>query len=376
MTTTQSPAPAYPSDAPHRRHTGRRTLILLLLLIIAAAAVVKFSGAFASKPRIALVTASQGPYWDAIIAGAKEAARRNDADLDVITPSPAEQERAIRSLIGKGYAGVAVSPNDPLTMAAALADVTSEAQLVTFDADCPIARRLCYIATDNYDAGHMAGQLVRGAIPEGGEVLIAVGSMEKENAQRRRQGLIDELLDRPFEREHATDPIDATLKGSKYAIAATLVDGIEPAKADALAAEALRKYPNAKCIVGLFAYNTPVVLKVLERTGKLKQVKVVGFDAYAETLDGIENDSVYGAVLQDPHFMGFEAVRILADVAHGNRQAVPLFQTRSVTCESVTKQNLPLMRKTLAAQGGGAPLAAPAAPTAAPESLTTQPAAQ
>jgi hypothetical protein len=55
---------------------------------------------------------------------------------------------------------------------------------------------------------------------------------------------------------------------------------------------------------------------------------------------------------------------------------VPLFQTRSVTCESVTKQNLPLMRKTLAAQGGGAPLAAPAAPTAAPESLTTQPAAQ
>jgi ribose transport system substrate-binding protein len=373
MTTTESSAPAYPTDAPHHRHTGRRTFIFLLLLIIVVAAVVKFSGAFASKPRIALVTASQGPYWDAIIAGAKEAAGRNDADLDVITPSPAEQERAIRALVGKGYAGVAVSPNDPVTLAAALAEVTQDAQLVTFDADCPIARRLCYIATDNYDAGHMAGQLVRAAIPDGGEVLIAVGSMDKENAQRRRQGLIDELLDRPFEREHVTDAVDAALKGQKYTIIATLVDGIDQAKADMLAAEAIQKYPNAKCIVGLFAYNTPVVLKVLERTGKLKQIKVVGFDAYAETLDGIENDSVYGAVLQDPHFMGFEAVRILADVAHGNRQAVPLFQTRSVTCESVTKENLPLMRKTLAAQGGGAPLAAPA--PAAAEPPATKPAA-
>jgi ribose transport system substrate-binding protein len=356
---------------PARRHTGRRILIVLLLLVVAAALVVKYSGAFETKPRIALVTASQGPYWDAIIVGAKEAAARNGVDLDVITPAAGQQEQALKGLIGKGYSGVAVSPNDPVTLAGVLADLAGDASIVTFDSDCAIARRLCYISTDNYDAGHMAGQLVRSAVPDGGEVLIAVGSVDKENAQRRRQGLIDELLDRTFEREKTVDPVDAQLKGEKYTIVATLVDGIDPQKAETLATEALKKYPNVKCVVGLFAYNTPVLLKVLDRAGKLGQVKVVGFDAYAETLDGIEKGQVQGAVLQDPHFMGFESVRILADAAHGNRQAIPLFQVRSVTCETVTRDNLADMRKTLAAQGGGVPMASavtPAAPATKPAS--------
>jgi ribose transport system substrate-binding protein len=365
MTTTQAPAtPRDPFQTPPRRSMGGRMVILLLLLVAAAALAVKYSGAFKSKPRLALVTASQGPYWDAIIAGARDAARRHDARLDVVTPPAGQQESALRALIGKGYSGVAVSPNDPVNLASVLADLTAEANLVTFDADCPISRRLCYISTDNYDAGHMAAQLVRAAVPDGGEVIVAVGSVDKENGNRRRQGLIDELLDRPFERERAADTIDAPLKGAKYTIAATLVDGIDREKADALAAEAMAKHPNAKCVVGLFAYNTPVLLNVLERTGKLGQMKVVGFDAYPETLAGIESGHVHGSILQDPHFMGFEAVRILADVAHGDRKAVPLFQTRNVTCEAVTRDNLPAMRKTLAAQGAAG--ATPAAPATKP----------
>ena len=34
---------------------------------------------------------------------------------------------------------------------------------------------------------------------EGGEVVIAIGSLDKANGQRRRQGVIDELLERSFE---------------------------------------------------------------------------------------------------------------------------------------------------------------------------------
>src|SRR5436189_5241842 len=117
-----------------------------------------------------------------------------------------------------------------------LAEIASKTNLITFDSDTPVAGRLCFIGSDNYDAGRMCGQQIRQALPDGGDVIIAVGSLEKENGQRRRQGVIDELLDRPFDPSHPMDAVDAPLKGSKYSVVATLVDGIDPQRASAMAA--------------------------------------------------------------------------------------------------------------------------------------------
>jgi len=377
MTTTDT-APRPPEASPVRRAPVRRLLLFFLIIAIAGMLIMKFSGALDPKPRIALITASQGPYWDMIIRGATDAARRNGATLDVINPPAAQQEQAIRNLVGKGYDGVAVSPNDPVLQAKALADVAAETNLITFDSDCPIAGRLVFIGTDNYDAGRMSGQQVREAIPDGGEVIIAIGSLDKQNGQQRRQGVIDELLERSFERDRPMDPVEGVLKGPKFTVVTTLVDGIDPAKAQSLAAEGLKKHPSVKCVVGLFAYSAPALLKALENAGKLGQVKVVGFDAYEETLAGIESGHVYGTILQDPYYMGYETCRILAESAHGNRQSIPLFQMRTIACDAVTATNVAAMRQTLARQSGGAPRAAASAgdaPTTNPAQASTAPAA-
>ena len=50
--------------------------------------------------------------------------------------------------------------------------------------------------------------------PAVGDVIISIGSLDKQNAQRRRQGVIDELLDRSFE---PTRPADAGLRHSNDA---------------------------------------------------------------------------------------------------------------------------------------------------------------
>ena len=54
-----------------------------------------------------------------------------------------------------------------------------------------------YVGMDNYRAGRMAGALVKEALPEGGNVVIFIGRLEQDNSKRRRQGTIDEILDRP-----------------------------------------------------------------------------------------------------------------------------------------------------------------------------------
>ena len=50
------------------------------------------------------------------------------------------------------------------------------------DADAPDSNRKVFVGVDNYDAGRMCGQLVKEALPEGGEVVIFVGRMEQDNA--------------------------------------------------------------------------------------------------------------------------------------------------------------------------------------------------
>ena len=342
------------NTASHAPETGRpRTGVGVLLVILAVAAVVGAlwaMGTFTPRPRVALVTASQGPYWDLIIKGAREAAQRHNVRLDVIASDGSEggQTSALQRLADQDYAGVAISPNDPLRQARLLAAIGAKTNLVTYDADLPVSRRLCFVGTDNYEAGRMCGQQVRRALPRGGKVVIAVGSVEKENGHRRRQGVIDELLERTFEPNRPADPVDAPLKGPKYTIAATLVDNLDAARATQLAADAIKKHPDLGCFVGLFASNTPAILKALEGAGKLGQVKVVGFDANEETLAGIEKGHVHATIAQDAYNIGYQAVRILADAAAGDPNAIPLYPTFYLRCDEIVKENLEEMRQALA----------------------------
>ncbi len=361
--TTSTPATA-PRTPIHPRPTRWSTYLLLAAVAIGGA--LWYTGAFRPKPKIAIVTASQGPFWDLLTRGAQDAAKSSDADLEIIRSNgdAAEQTNSIRSLIGRGFDGVGVSPNDAMGQAAVLSDLGAQTNLIMFDSDCPISQRLCFIGTDNYDAGRSCGDFVRKAIPDGGEVIIAVGSLEKENGHRRRQGVIDVLMDRPSLAGRTSDANDAPIKGAKYTIVATLVDNLDPEKAQSLAADALDKHPNVKCVVGLFASNTPALLRALDAKKKAGQVKVVGFDFNEETLAGIEQDKVSASMMQDAYNMGYETVKILADVARGNRSRLPMFQIWRISCDPLTKENVADVRQKLA--GKSATASAVQAPTTAP----------
>jgi len=159
---------------------------VVALLVIAALLAWHF-GLFTRTPRLAMVTSGEGPYWDAVIAGADHAARIYDVKVDVIrVPTKADvQSGKIRQLLAMSYDGIAVSPINPIAQAAVLADAAKATTLVTFDSDSPVAGRLCFVGTDNYAAGRSCGQLVRDALPNGGKVVIFLGNPDKENTQRK-----------------------------------------------------------------------------------------------------------------------------------------------------------------------------------------------
>src|SRR6187402_1980339 len=96
------------------RHSGRWIILVVIGLAVIGAAL-WYSGAFThvtqTRPKLAIVTANKGPFWDLLARGANDAAKSSDAEISIIecNGDTTAQTNSIRELLGKGYQGVGVS---------------------------------------------------------------------------------------------------------------------------------------------------------------------------------------------------------------------------------------------------------------------------
>lgn len=303
---------------------SRPTLVLRCLAGALLALAACGSRAPSGRPHVAYVTNGVAAFWLIAQAGAQDAARAEDVDLSVLMPAEglSDQKRMLEDLLVRGVDGVAVSPIDPDNQIDLLDEVAARAHLVTHDSDAPKSRRVAYVGLDNYAAGRLCGQLVREALPQGGTVALFVGRLEQDNGRRRRQGVIDELLGRD-EDPTRFDPPGAPLAGDRYTIVGTLTDQFDRAQGKANAEDMLARHPGLGAMVGLFAYNTPLILEALSGAGRTGEIAVVGFDEADETLAGVASGAVHATVVQDPYAYGERSVRILAALVRGEDPGVP-----------------------------------------------------
>ncbi|MEE2714301.1 MAG: sugar-binding protein [Planctomycetota bacterium] len=280
-------------------------------------------GAPDASPRLAFVPNGADPFWDIARAGVMKAGKDFECQVEVKTPNGTEdQNRIIEDLITLGFEGIAISPIDGKNQTQLINEACKSRFVLTHDSDAPDSDRICYIGMDNYEAGRLCGQLVKEAIPDGGEVMIFVGRLSQANSRLRRQGVIDELLGRPNDPTRYDKPGSVPREG-KYVVLGTRTDGFDNAKAKANAEDALSSNPGIAAMVGLFAYNPPMILEALRGADKLGKVKVIGFDEQDATLQGIKDGIVHGTVVQDPYLYGYESMRVLAALVRGDRSLIP-----------------------------------------------------
>src|SRR5580692_10746107 len=236
--------------------------------------------------RLAFVSNNAAAFWTACRAGCNAAATElGDVDVDFRIPSAAtaaEQQTIINDLLAKGEDGIALSPIDPQNQTDFLDKVASQAMLVTADSDAPKSKRVCYIGTDNQAAGHEAGKLIKAALPDGGKIMVFVGTLDAQNAKDRYQGIKDEI------------------DGSKVSIIDVRTDDTDPVRAQKNVEDTLVKYPDVACLVGLWSYNGPAILNAVRSSDKKGQVKIVCFDEDSQTLSGVAAGDIFGTVVQQP----------------------------------------------------------------------------
>jgi ribose transport system substrate-binding protein len=304
---------------------GRSVIFILVsLLILANASCNRTSEA--KKTRIAFITNNTSDFWTIARKGTEKAqAELPNVEIEFrinSEPTAAGQQRIVDDLLAKGVDGIAISPVDPQNQTQLINRAASQAVVFTQDSDAPNSNRACYIGTDNEAAGRQAGQLVKEALPEGGRIMVFVGSMDVQNAQDRYRGL------------------KQTLEGTKVEIIEVRTDGGDSVNAKRNAADTLVKYPEIAGMVGLWSYNGPAILGAVKEAGKIGKVKIVTFDEEDATLNGIKEGAIYGTIVQQPFEFGYRSMIKIAKAIGGDRSGIPASKLDIVQTLAIKKDGV------------------------------------
>jgi len=266
-------------------------------------------GGAGGKHKLAFVTNNASDFWTIARKGTEKAA----ADIPGIEVefritsdgTAAGQQSIVDDLLAKGIAGIAISPVDPANQTPMLNKAAAQAVVVTQDSDAPTSNRLCYIGTDNVEAGRQAGRLVKETLPQGGKIMVFVGVLDAQNARERFQGLKE------------------VLAGSNVQIVDVRTDNTDRVRAKSNAADTLVNVPDIAGLVGLWSYNGPAILSAVREANKVDKVKIVAFDEEDETLRGIKDGAIYATVVQQPFEFGYQTMALMEKYLNGDKSVVP-----------------------------------------------------
>jgi ribose transport system substrate-binding protein len=275
---------------------------------------------------VAFLTNNASDFWTIARAGCDQAQKEvPNVKVEFKIPADgtaAEQTRIFDDLLVKGVNGIALSPVDPANQTAMIDRGVQKALIVTQDSDAPNSKRSFYVGTDNVAAGRQAGELVKKAIPQGGNIMLFVGKRDAQNAKERIQG------------------VEEALKGTNIKILDVRTDDTDRVRAKQNVSDTLVKYPDIACLVGLWSYNGPAILNAVKDSGKLGKVKIVTFDEENDTLQGVKDGSIDATVVQNPYEFGRQAVTLMAKKLRGEDMKVPDGGKFIVPTRAIDKSNV------------------------------------
>ncbi|MCA9201619.1 MAG: substrate-binding domain-containing protein [Pirellulaceae bacterium] len=270
--------------------------------------------------RIIIVTNGPDPFWDTCEAGAKAA----EKELGLVEKGfvvdfqrgDFTDKRQIEMLkqyvIASDVAAVGVSVFNPESRNLATEMRTLQekgVKVVTIDSDLNREKyrdaRFAYLGTDNIIGGRELGRAARAIAPDGAKFAFFVGDLGVANAVERMSGFIEGVDD-----------------DSKYVELARLSDGGDRTKARKNVEDLLNQHSECEMLVGIWAYNTPQIVNVVDDRMIREKTKIICFDAAQDAINGMGQGKVDVMVVQNPYQMGFDGVKLMHALATDDQTTV------------------------------------------------------
>jgi ribose transport system substrate-binding protein len=249
-----------------------------------------------------MITNNSASFWEAAEKGLDAGKSEAGVEAKRLTPAAqqpthSDQKKVFEQALAASSDGIAVTPIDPEAFAPLIDEAMEKGTpVITFDSDSDKSKRLCYLGTNNFEAGKAAGEAAKKALPEGGKFVAFVGNMSSANARERYEGFLE------------------AVKGSKIEmLQEPFQDKADPNAAIRNANDAITKYGDKiNGMLGIYAYNGPACLKALEDAKMLGKVKIITFDGAPETLAALQGKKIDAAIVQKPYEFGRLSVKLLA----------------------------------------------------------------
>lgn len=272
--------------------------------------------------------ALNNPFWDDVKAGMEKAATELGVRAEFIAPPVADanlQVEKIEALLERNIQGIGISPNVPDSIIEVIAKARAKGiPVICFDSDSPNSKRLCYVGTNNEQAGYEAGKLMKKFLPQGGRILVVSGGAGSLNHNERVtgfkrgiQGAKIEVADIAFcndDLNRATQLIEA------YVVAHPDLSGIFCTASWAISAANVRKEKGLKCVI-------------------------IGFDTVEGEMQLVKEGLIEGLVGQDPVNMGYQATMVLDKLRKAGPKMEEIADDIDTGSVVVTRENVEELAK-------------------------------
>jgi ribose transport system substrate-binding protein len=130
-------------------------------------------------------------------------------------------------------------------------------------------------------------------------------------------------------------------------------DDIDQTRAKRNVEDTLAANPDIDCMVGIYSYNTPRIYEVLKESGKLGEIKIIGFDEDPITLGGVREGSIVGTVVQNPYEWGYQGMKLMAKYLEGDKSGIPENELIIVPGQVIEQSNVDAFENELKARISG-----------------------
>ena len=249
-------------------------------------------------------------FWVTVHAGAEDAAK--DFGVDILWNGAAtetdfgRQIEIMDSMINRKVDGIVVAPSEKKILNQSLSRAKAMNIPVTiFDSGVDSEDYMSFVATNNFEAGQMGARKLAALLGNKGKVIIVMNAPGGASTMERERG---------FQETIKSEFPDIQIVATQFGMS-------DRAKAMTVTENMLTANPEAN---GMFASAEPSsvgasqALKARKLAGK---IKFVGFDSSDSLIEDMKNGVIDALVVQDPHKIGYEAVKTIVDKLNGKSPA-------------------------------------------------------
>ena len=248
---------------------------------------------------------SQHQFWQAVKAGAEQAAK--DFDVKITFEGPEnetmvdKQIEMLKNALAKKPAALALAALDSKAATPLLVDAHyKKLPVIAFDSGVDSVIPRTTATTDNVAAAGLAADKMAELIGKSGEVAVVVHDDHSRTGIDRRDGFVKRM------------------KGYRdIKIVSVQYGGGDKAKSAEITKAILEQYPEIK---GIFGANEGSAIGVLNAMKEMqKKIVIIGYDSGKEQKAAVASGEMAGAISQNPVGMGYKTVEAAVKAIKGEQ---------------------------------------------------------